>query len=72
MKFLVTCRPVAPLPVPPEQAIPLIEAAVTWYEAQLAAGDLECAYLFPDRGGIAILEAESTDHLMNPTAGRGG
>ena len=64
MKFLVTCRPVAPLPVPPEQAIPLIEAAVAWYEAQIAAGGLECAYLFPDRGGIAVLEAASADHLM--------
>jgi len=64
VKFLVTCRPAAPLPVPPEQAIHMVEAAVAWYEAQLASGAMECAYLIPDRGGIAVLEAESADHLL--------
>lgn len=64
MKFLITCRPLTPTPLPVEQAIARIEAAVAWCETRLAAGTLETTYLFPDRGGFAVLEAASAGHLM--------
>jgi hypothetical protein len=65
MKFLLTCRPAPQPPVDPAQAVGLIEAATAWTEAHLASGVLECSYLFPDRGGIAIVEAASPEDLMD-------
>jgi hypothetical protein len=63
VKFLVTCRP-SPTPPSPERCVVLIRAAMDWIEARLADGSMETTYLFPNRGGIAILHAESQEALM--------
>jgi hypothetical protein len=63
VKFLVTCCPV-PTPPPPGRSVPLLRAAMEWIEARLADGSVEATYLFPNRGGIAIMEAESRAALM--------
>ncbi|HEX4499504.1 MAG TPA: hypothetical protein VIE43_27780 [Thermoanaerobaculia bacterium] len=63
VKFLVTCRPV-PTPPPAGRSVPLLRAAMEWIEARLADGSVETTYLFPNRGGIAIMEAESRAALM--------
>jgi hypothetical protein len=63
VKFLVTCRP-TPKPPPPERSVALIRAAMDWIEARLADGAMEITYLFPNRGGIAIMHADSHEGLM--------
>jgi hypothetical protein len=63
VKFLVTCRPI-PNPLPPERSVILLRAAMEWIEARLADGSMEATYLFPNRGGIAIMEAETRAELM--------
>jgi hypothetical protein len=63
VKFLVTCCPVA-TPPPSGRSVPLLRAAMEWIEARLADGSVETTYLFPNRGGIAIMEAESRAALM--------
>lgn len=68
MKYLVTCRP-CPTEPPPERAIALIKAATEWIEDRLADGSMETTYLFPDRGGIAIMDAESHEELMEMLVG---
>jgi hypothetical protein len=64
VKFLVTCCPV-PAPPSPGRSVPLLRAAMQWIEARLADGSVETTYLFPNRGGIAIMEAESRAALMD-------
>ena len=63
VKFLVTCRP-SQTPPAPERCVVLIRAAMEWIEARLADGSMETTYLFPNRGGIAIMHAESHEALM--------
>jgi hypothetical protein len=63
VKFLVTCRPI-PNPLSPERSVVLLRAAMDWIEARLADGSVEATYLFPNRGGVAIMEAESRAALM--------
>jgi hypothetical protein len=63
MKYLVTCRP-APTTIPPERVIAMTRVAMDWIEARLADGSMETTYVFPHRGGIAIMEAGSPEELM--------
>jgi hypothetical protein len=63
MKYLTTALP-GTMPVPPEQAAGLYQAASEWIEAGLADGRFECVYLFPDGGGIAIGNADSHEEVF--------
>jgi hypothetical protein len=63
VKFLVTCCP-SLTPPPPERSVVLLRAAIEWIEARLADGSMETTYLFPNRGGIAIMHADSHEELM--------
>jgi hypothetical protein len=63
VKFLVTCCP-SLTPPPPERSVVLLRAAIDWIEARLADGSMETTYLFPNRGGIAIMHADSHEELM--------
>jgi muconolactone delta-isomerase len=67
-KFLVTCRPI-PGPVPLKRSVDVLRAAMDWIEARLADGSMESTYLFPDCGGIAIMEADSRGALMRLLSG---
>jgi hypothetical protein len=67
-KFLVTCHPISG-PLPLESTVDLLRAAVDWIEARLADGSMESTYLFPDCGGVAIMEADSRGALMKLLAG---
>ncbi|HSF42908.1 MAG TPA: muconolactone Delta-isomerase family protein [Thermoanaerobaculia bacterium] len=68
MKYLVTCHPTQ-YPMEPARAAGMIQAAVRWIEDRLADGSMETTYLFPNRGGIAIMEAGSHEHLMEMLLG---
>ena len=63
MKYLLTCRPIEEA-APPREAVAKIRASMEWIEARLADGSMESTYLFPERGGIAIMNADSHDDLM--------
>ena len=60
MKFLVT---VTPGPMPPP--IELIQPAQDWVQARLDDGSFECAYAFPDGGGLSIGNNDSHEQLMD-------
>ncbi len=62
MKFLVTARP-GSTPIPPEHAVGLYTAAMTWVDERLKNGKLDCHYTFPDRGGFAIANVNSAEEL---------
>jgi muconolactone delta-isomerase len=64
MKFLVTGQP-GPAPMPPEQAVGLLQAAKEWMNARLADGRVDCHYVFPQGGGIIISNADSHEALMD-------
>lgn len=57
MKYLITGIPDKPLP--PEQIVATWKAAREWVNARLSDGSLDCHYLFPDKGGFVIANAES-------------
>lgn len=63
MKFLTMGMP-GPRPVPAEMGVSVYEAAKLWIHQRIDEGKIECVYIFPDRGGFAISNAESHEEVM--------
>lgn len=68
MRYLVLSEP-AGTPASPEEAAAMLAAGAEWMEKHLADGTVECTYLFADRGGLAVVEAESNDAVMGMLIG---
>lgn len=64
MKFLVTGRP-GPMPIPPEQAVGLFQAAKASVDAAIAEGGIDCSYLFLEGGGFVITNADSHEEALD-------
>lgn len=64
MKYLVIANP-RPIPIPPEQAIGLYQAASAWTDERLKNGKLEVNYGYPGGGGIAIANVNSPEELFD-------
>ena len=64
MKYLSSGRPGA-VPIPPEQAVGIYQAAKEWMNARLAEGTVDCHYVFPDRGGFVIGNADSHEEILD-------
>lgn len=64
MKYLVIGKPRG-LPIPPDQALKLYEAAVPWVDNLLKSGKLDCEYIFPGGGGIAIGNVNSPEEAFD-------
>jgi hypothetical protein len=64
MKYLVIGSPKA-LPIPPEMAINLYQAAITWVDNMTKAGKLDCLYIFPEAGGMAIGNVNSQEEAFD-------
>lgn len=69
MKYLVINRRNA-MPIPPEQAATLFQAAKFWLKTRQAEGGIDCYYIFADtKGGLTISNADSHeevyDHILD-------
>jgi hypothetical protein len=64
MKFLVLAHP-GTVQLPPDQGLPLYQAAKEWINERLESGKLECHYTFPQGGGIAISNVDSHEELAD-------
>jgi hypothetical protein len=62
MKFLIISKPLAGAP-PREDPVATLTAAKQYLNALLADGTLECLYITPDGGGVAIGDVESVEEL---------
>jgi hypothetical protein len=62
MKFLIISKPFAGAP-PRKDPVATFKAAKQYLNALLADGTLECVYVTPDGGGVAIANAESVEEL---------
>lgn len=61
MKYLVT---VTRGPLPPDQAVALLQAGKEWINAAVKAKRLDSFYGFPEGGGVGVVNADSNDELM--------
>ena len=64
MKFLITATP-QNVPVPPDQLLALYQTAKEWMQARSDDGSLDCHYVFPERGGFAITNANSHEEVFD-------
>lgn len=64
MKYLVRCELKDLIPTPADRLAELTGKAVEWIEARLADGGMDCNYVFPGHGGIAIFNADSHEDLL--------
>ncbi len=64
MKYLVIGKPRG-MPVPPDQAIMLYQAAITWVDGLLKSGKVDCEYIFPEGGGMAIGNVNSQEEAFD-------
>jgi hypothetical protein len=64
MKYLVIARPNA-VPIPPDQAGKLYEAAMTWMDNSIKAGKVDNSYVFPGGGGVAIANVNSQEEAFD-------
>jgi muconolactone delta-isomerase len=64
MKYLVIGKP-RPIPIPPDQAITLYNAAIAWADNRIKTGKLDCLYVFPQGGGMAIGNVNSQEEAFD-------
>jgi hypothetical protein len=64
MKYLVIARPKA-IPIPLDQAVKLYEAAMAWMDNSVKSGNVDCSYVFPGGGGIAIANVNSQEEAFD-------
>ena len=67
VKFLVTVKELRDMvaALPPKQIAALLQAARKYMNALLADGTADCAFTFPDGAGVAILNADTHEALMD-------
>lgn len=65
MKYLVTGTRNPQIPLPPELAAKLFEAAKAWFEKGFAEGVHDCHYVFPEtNAGFSISNADSHEEMQ--------
>ena len=65
MKFFVRSQR-NQVPMPPERAAGLYQAAKQWVNARVADGTFDCAYSFSELGGgMGIMNADSPEELLD-------
>jgi hypothetical protein len=64
MKYLIIGSPNA-RPVPPDMAINLYQAAIAWVDNLIKTGKLDCTYIFPEAGGMAIGNVNSQEEAFD-------
>ena len=64
MKYLTTAKP-GLTPIPPDQALNLLQASKAWIDAKIADGSLDCTYNFFGGGGFAIGNGDSHEAILN-------
>ena len=63
MKFLVTGSP-GPTSIPREQGAELLQAGFAWIQSKLGDGTIDCQYNVFGGSGIAIVNADSHEQLL--------
>ncbi len=64
MKYLVLGKP-RPVMIPPDRAIPLYKSAIAWVDAHIKSGKVDCEYIFPEGGGMAIGNVDSQEEAFD-------